>query len=206
VVIGILIALQINNWNENTKNAKREKAFLINLQQDLRADSLRLEEIYITLNKAVRYKRVFENHMEGRATDLDSLNDHFSNQYNILIDFIPNSTTIDELTNGGLNLISNTLVRRQIVTLYNNYDELILKIKIGQGKGQSVVNYVSQIVNDIGRLTDDEIIILLKDKYYINQTYMNYLFTQLDAVEHSFQICKETLFLINTEFKHDTNS
>jgi hypothetical protein len=206
VVIGILIALQINNWNENTKNAKREKAFLINLQQDLRADSLRLEEIFITLNKAVRYKRVFENHMEGRATDLDSLNDHFSNQYNILIDFIPNSTTIDELTNGGLNLISNTLVRRQIVTLYNNYDELILKIKIGQGKGQSVVNYVSQIVNDIGRLTDDEIIILLKDRYYINQTHMNYLITQLDAVEQSFQICNETLFLINTELKHDTNS
>ena len=52
VMVGILLALQINNWNENTKNAKRENTFLVNLQQDLRADSLQFEEIFITLTVA----------------------------------------------------------------------------------------------------------------------------------------------------------
>ncbi|MHA1444306.1 MAG: DUF6090 family protein [Candidatus Hodarchaeales archaeon] len=35
VVFGILIALQINNWNENQKTKKLEIVFLENLQIDL---------------------------------------------------------------------------------------------------------------------------------------------------------------------------
>lgn len=40
VVIGILIALQINNWNEERKSKIQEQIILKNLVQDLKADSL----------------------------------------------------------------------------------------------------------------------------------------------------------------------
>jgi len=40
VVIGILIALGINNWNENSKNNDEEKIILINLNKDLKTDSI----------------------------------------------------------------------------------------------------------------------------------------------------------------------
>lgn len=203
VVIGILIAVSINNWNEANKNTKREHAFLINLQQDLRADSLRLMEIKTRLTTAVKYKRVFENQLAGKATDPDSLNAHFDNQYNLLVNFVPNSTTVDELSTTGLDLISNPLLRRQIVMMYNNYDDLILKLKIGQEKGQLVINYVSQKVENINKLTEDETLNLLKDKFYINQTYMNYLATQLTAIDQAFQHCKETLEMIEIELDHD---
>ncbi len=36
VVIGILIALQVNNWNENQKQKKRETVYLQNLSIDLK--------------------------------------------------------------------------------------------------------------------------------------------------------------------------
>ncbi|MFY0627034.1 MAG: hypothetical protein JXR07_12110 [Reichenbachiella sp.] len=39
VVIGILIALSINNWNENRKDKVREKATLYKFMQDLKSDS-----------------------------------------------------------------------------------------------------------------------------------------------------------------------
>jgi len=39
VVIGILIALSINNWNENRKNLIKEKATLSKFYQDLKSDS-----------------------------------------------------------------------------------------------------------------------------------------------------------------------
>ena len=39
VVIGILIALQINNWNENRKNLISEKVTLTKFLQDLQSDS-----------------------------------------------------------------------------------------------------------------------------------------------------------------------
>ena len=44
VVIGILIALQINNWNENRKERLIEIKYLKNLKHDLQNDSTDLIE------------------------------------------------------------------------------------------------------------------------------------------------------------------
>ena len=204
VVIGILIALAINNWNEEVKNQKREKTFFTNLQEDLKADSIRLQELHNTLQTAVLYKQVFSNQIYGKQSNRDSLNSNFKSQYNILVDFIPNSTSMDELTSGnGLGLISNSLLRRRIVGLYNTYDDLILKLKIGQEKGQAVVNYVSQKVKNINQLTQEEIDQLLEDPFYVNQTFMNFLVTQLEAITATQQNCNETLALIRKELAND---
>ena len=45
VVIGILIALQINNWNETNKNEREQIVFLNNLKNDLNNDLIQLDEI-----------------------------------------------------------------------------------------------------------------------------------------------------------------
>ncbi|MGB6035012.1 MAG: DUF6090 family protein, partial [Cryomorphaceae bacterium] len=44
VVIGILIALQINNWNENRKLQNAQNLLLIDLYDNLRADSIVLDD------------------------------------------------------------------------------------------------------------------------------------------------------------------
>ena len=44
VVIGILIALQINNWNEERKDRKLEKNYVELLTQDLRSDAKNLTD------------------------------------------------------------------------------------------------------------------------------------------------------------------
>jgi len=43
VVIGILIALQINNWNEGRKELKKEKQLLISLSEDFKSNLKSLE-------------------------------------------------------------------------------------------------------------------------------------------------------------------
>ncbi|WP_282134330.1 DUF6090 family protein [Seonamhaeicola maritimus] len=45
VVIGILIALQINNWNNNRIEAKEEKHLLINLKSEIIGNHERLQEM-----------------------------------------------------------------------------------------------------------------------------------------------------------------
>ena len=45
VVIGILIALQVNNWNENRKTQQRQTIFLNNIKQDLTNDLIQLNQI-----------------------------------------------------------------------------------------------------------------------------------------------------------------
>ena len=44
VVVGILIALQINNWNENSKNKRLETDYLISISKDLDNDLLEFDD------------------------------------------------------------------------------------------------------------------------------------------------------------------
>ncbi len=204
VVIGILIAIQINNYNEAYKNGKKERGYLINLQQDLLADSLRLSELKNDLDIAVKSKRRFEQIIQEQDPTEDSLTVHFNNQTDLITDFVPNSTTLDELKySNGLNLISNAQLRRQIVTLYNSYDDLIIKLKLGTEKSQIIWSYTSKYVNNVNALTNHEIQELLKDNFFKNQVLLNYLVTQFTSTEKVYQNCVETLNLINKELNND---
>ncbi len=49
VVIGILIALQTNNWNENNKAKSRWKSDLLELKSELNSDLIRLDFVLIQL-------------------------------------------------------------------------------------------------------------------------------------------------------------
>ena len=202
VVIGILIALQINNWNEDYKNSKKERGYLINLQQDLTSDSLKLSEIKHDLDLAVKSKRRFVKILEGQNTTNDSLIVYVNNQIDLLLDFVPNSSTFDELKNSnGLNLISNPQIKRQIVTLYNSYDDLILKLKLGTEKNQILYGYASKLVNNIDAISNDEIFELLNDNFFRNQMRLNYIYTQFTTITKAYQNCIETLNLIKKELK-----
>lgn len=51
VVIGILIALQINNWNIEQQTHEKEQAYLKEIRTNLQQDSLRLETVLIFNDK-----------------------------------------------------------------------------------------------------------------------------------------------------------
>lgn len=76
VVIGILIALQINNWNEDRKTQQRLTAFLTEIQSDLSNDIIKANSIideYIandSILRQIRYNKIIntlENHTELRV-------------------------------------------------------------------------------------------------------------------------------------------
>ncbi len=55
VVIGILIALQINNWNEAIKNAKTEQEFYKEILSDLEKDNIKLEGLTEFYNNRIEH-------------------------------------------------------------------------------------------------------------------------------------------------------
>ena len=55
VVIGILIALQVNNWNEDRKERIKEQEVLSELEQS----------IVINLETLIQSKRLIENHIRS---------------------------------------------------------------------------------------------------------------------------------------------
>ncbi len=116
VVIGILIALQINNWNEEVKARKTEKIILNNLNQEFSANKKSLEELYQTVNNAFdanhRLIGLFNKDREYiRQFNTDSLIfrsvefDRFAPSENVLQDLV---------SSGRLDIISNDRLRNAL--------------------------------------------------------------------------------------------
>ncbi len=122
VVIGILIAVNINNWNENVNNRKSELKYLSNIQLDLEKDIILLEEVIAYRKQKKVGADLLIGHMNGvPIADVDQVAYH---AFNSLIErrFSPNNTTFTELSNSGnLNLISKDTIKILLLELQNNY-------------------------------------------------------------------------------------
>ena len=64
VVIGILIALQINTWNENAKQQQKEIEFLKGISADLQKDSTALEQIIDVHDYRLAYFKLIDPEFE----------------------------------------------------------------------------------------------------------------------------------------------
>ena len=65
VVIGILIALQINNWKQLNMENKLENKYLRNIIVELKQDSLSFTNIHLKLDRQARTKSSFLNIVKG---------------------------------------------------------------------------------------------------------------------------------------------
>ena len=74
VVIGILIALQINNWNEQNKEQKIVESYLKNLVVDLNEDIKMTENLVVSIKYKVFYiDKLATFFRDKEITELDNL-------------------------------------------------------------------------------------------------------------------------------------
>jgi len=119
VVIGILIALSINNWNENRKIKIKEIKSLIELRKDLNQNLNDISENIIALQNCKKSNEIIIYHIENNIAYNDSLDYHFSRLYPF-ITFTINQTTYETIKQGGMELISNDSLRNSISDIYSN--------------------------------------------------------------------------------------
>jgi hypothetical protein len=202
VVIGILIALQINNWNENLRNDRKGQRFISDLISDLRQDSLVLENLKGGFQQVRFSKQVLiENFIKLTITP-DSLITHINQLTTGKFDFVPQETTIEEIKSGSnLDLIKNIGLRRQLVGLYNSYEDLNEKLQLGQDKNQDIIDFISQRVTDIGKVSSDEANLLMKDTYLANKVRTNYTYTLFFNTSKAYEKCLAALKELQDELK-----
>lgn len=126
VVIGILIALQINNWNNDRKDRKLEKQYLIGLINDLQSDSIAINNLKIMSNEQIRRKEKLFEYFDGHQFPRDSIAHFFEIQWGMPVGFVPNTAMLDEMkSTGGISLIQEQDIRKKIIEIYNIYQEFI---------------------------------------------------------------------------------
>ena len=112
VVIGILIALQINNWNESRKERLKEKAILFQLQTDFQSNLKQLDQKIMSKKEAINSALQLFKYI-----DFEELRNKDSVDYH-LARTIPFST-FDPIVNdlaesGDLRLIRNDSLKHKL--------------------------------------------------------------------------------------------
>ena len=125
VVIGILIALQINNWNEASKERQHETKILLELKNGFLQDIKEIESNIVNYKIAVKASDVVLQHLESNKPYRDSLSVYLAQTIG-MDPFIPQKAAYQTLKSNGVDLISNDSLRSQILYVHDFlYDFLI---------------------------------------------------------------------------------
>jgi hypothetical protein len=117
VMIGILLALQVNNWNENKKLKRLEASTLKELKANLLKDIEDFEGNIKIHKICVQSSKIIIDALNNRNIYHDSLNIHLGKIPANPI-FMPTTSAYQNLKTIGINLISNDSLRMELQGLY----------------------------------------------------------------------------------------
>jgi len=125
VVIGILIALQINNANEQRVQRSIEIRYLKNLRVDLMINIQELDQFIAIRSSRVESAEKIISYFEGKPLeDLEDFNYHNIHTH-LWQKFYQNDNTFQELINSGnLGIISNDAIKDSLMDLQLLYKKM----------------------------------------------------------------------------------
>ncbi len=123
VVIGILIALQVNDWAERKELKATEIQTYAVLLTSLRKDSLELERIIDVQTKSLNAQNTILNSSAKELLDKNSsqeISELIFDVYNGAYSFFPKYGTYNSLvSNKGIDLISSEKIKSDLIDLYD---------------------------------------------------------------------------------------
>ena len=123
VVIGILIALQINNWNSKRKEISKEQVILAQLKDEYTSNLKQLEEKMEMRDRIISSGLILLQYIDNPAeVTSDSLIFHFSN---IIFDPTFDPIQNDLISSGNIRLIRNDKLRQ----LLSNWTSDIIAVQ-----------------------------------------------------------------------------
>ena len=126
VVIGILIALQINNWNQVRIEQNKEQTYLTNIKRDLQNQ---LKSIDLQLEHEEQYldntQPFLDSYYKHKRIILDST---FNQNLTITTErktFVRTDPTYTDLiSSGNIDIIKNTTFKNKLIEYYQNLERV----------------------------------------------------------------------------------
>ncbi len=130
VVIGILIALQINNWNEEYKDRQQEGSYYYKFLEDVNQDQLLLEKLVAENSQRIKYSnqllQLLQHEHPERKKVIFLLREAISK---IRFRFRPSVSAFDDLKSSGkLAIIKDLSFKKQLLNYYaemEGYGEIL---------------------------------------------------------------------------------
>ena len=174
VVIGILIALQINNWNELKSERVIENTYMKNLLEDLEDDLVIYDkfqdsnqEVYMLIDSIIPGLK-----SENRKNNVGKLA-YWSRMVTIKWTIIhPVKRTYEQMKSSGhLRLVSNNEVANSISKYYNSLSEF-------DGYNEAGMLWAADYVESLGKIFDAEIMLNIMRTRQMTEANKNDLLTE----------------------------
>tara|TARA_R110000744_G_scaffold97420_1_gene188242 strand:+ start:1076 stop:1846 length:771 start_codon:yes stop_codon:yes gene_type:complete len=132
VVIGILIALQINTWNENTQKKEQEIAYYCKIKEDLQNDQKNIQRSIESLDDRIFSAKNLLANLYKQIDDKSILiNDYIPaiRSYH----FIPSKAAIEDITSSGkLEILNKPQLKTTILQHYSDLEYAMNVLKQNQ--------------------------------------------------------------------------
>ena len=178
VMIGILLALQFNNWNQESENTKKEELYLINVVEDTEYQKGALKEQIIDYEYSISVanKLLKDFNKLKSFTKIDSLN----NKLNVLTfahSFPNTNNTYQELVSSGQqSLIQEKELSLELIDFYLFCEDNFIEVKNNNDN-----LYYKEVYPVLNRLSQNNIFLEDDDEEIVNNKTVNqYLITELD--------------------------
>lgn len=138
VVIGILIALSLDNWNEQNKNKAAELDYYCRLLDDLEIEQQTIEETIERTNERIVLAKsiLIDLHSQVKSRH-ELLNDFLI--VNRTPVFVPRSVTFDFLiASGDIKLIDDNAIYASLTTYYDIVENIV--VQMNQNRDQRIRN------------------------------------------------------------------
>ncbi len=182
VVIGILIALQINNWNENRIKSNKETAILATIHKEFKKNKKQLDSVVnqhlMARNNCAKIINLFPIKSKPEPAILDSLQHQLFWSYGGTT-FNPSQTSINALAStSSFDIIKNNTLRDHLISwndLITDYQEE--ELRVSEHMVQQYDPYMSKHFdwnfnfnderNDFNALQTLEFEYLVRNQYYL---------------------------------------
>ena len=197
VVIGILIALQINNWNEEKKLSQREATILNELHKDFKSNKVQLDSIVEFNKKIIKacqrvtvLSRSFDSNNPkinaSNITILDSLmyyhNLAFANK-----SFNPKTGTVNSLINSSsFEIIKNDTLRRFLLSWNDVLNDYLEEERFNWDFLFNEVQPWMRTAYDFSNLHSEQNL-----KAFFSQRQQNYNIVRLGSVANNLQSAQD---------------
>ncbi len=176
VVLGILIALAIDNQNEARSKREKEQAYLIGLQEEFRTSKLKLAEL-MHVNR-----RNFEGAgaivaFLGQETppDEERFSELLFQTFAFDVSFVPNNSLLNEMINtGSLKDISNPALRKSLTGWVSTLEDVARQEEDQEAQREKVLDmfrsgaYSIRTILDMTNVSQREIGLPKKEPHHSN--------------------------------------
>ena len=149
VMIGILLALQVNNWNQNRLERNDEQQALLNLKKDFELNQSNLQQV---INR-------FQNEIKGTANILNHTGERYHTNSNVDLDsllilatstprYFPQNSFLNELINSGkLSLIQNEDLKIRLSSWQTSINYIVDRTDINHSASIELSKFVTKYGN-----------------------------------------------------------